>query len=50
MELACEMFVVGDRERQGVWKEEEREGKMGGKKGMKEERIELRQMERMEDI
>jgi hypothetical protein len=47
MELTYEMFVVGVRERQGIGKEKEREGKMGGKEGMKEERMEVRQMERM---
>jgi hypothetical protein len=47
MELAYEMIVVGVRERQGVGKEEEREVKMRGREGMKEERREVRQMERM---
>ena len=53
MELACEVFVVGDREKdrvQGRKKRGKKGGKMGGKKIMKKEINELRQMERMEDI
>ena len=51
--MACEVFVVGDREKdrvQGRKKRGNKGGKMGGKKGMNEERNEVKQMERMEDI
>jgi hypothetical protein len=48
MELACEMFVVGDREKdrvQGRKKRGKKGLKMGGKKGMKEETNEIKQIE-----
>jgi hypothetical protein len=44
MELACEMFVVGDKEKgreQGRKKRGKKGRKMGEKKGMKEERNEV---------
>jgi hypothetical protein len=47
MELACDMFVVRDRERQSTGEDKEREE---GRKDVREERSEVRQMERMEDI
>jgi hypothetical protein len=47
MELACDMFVVRDRERQTAGEEEEREE---GRKDAREERNEVRQMEKMEVI
>jgi hypothetical protein len=49
MELACERFVIGDREKGRVEGRKKR-GKKGGKNVMKEERNQLKQIERKEDI